>query len=296
VGVRVAFVLIASVACSLVLAASAAHAQTLVVRVRDGSTQRPIEGAEVEVLGTDSVRLARVISDSAGLVHARLQRSGPFAVAVSHLGYLTYRSTAVPLEEGESIELEVRLGRNAIPLEPLVVVTRARLSTRLAGYRERLQRGSFGSFITREEIERRPTATVTDLIRPMAGVTIVDVARGARPDHLARLIAMRGLRSGEVPGAGEANHCLPSVLVDGVRVEQSVDFPIDDFIRANELEGIEIYSSAGQVPVQYQQTGRVACGAVLLWTRAGQPGEGRSGWLRWAVGLGAFAGIIYFLR
>lgn len=292
---RAAFVLIASVTWCLVPAASAAQAQTLVVRVLDGSTQSPIAGAEVEVLGTDGIRLARAVSDSAGVVQARLQRPGPFAVAVSHLGYLPYRSAAVPLEDGESIELEIRLGRDAIPLEPLVVVTRARLSARLAGYRERLQQGGFGSFITREEIERRPAASVTDLIRPMAGVTIVDVAR-TRPDHLARLIAMRGLRSGEVPGAGDANYCLPAVLVDGVRVEQSVDFPIDDFLRANELEGIEIYSTAGQVPVQYQQTGRVACGAVLLWTRAGQPGEGRSGWLRWAVGLSAFGGILYFLR
>jgi hypothetical protein len=92
-----------------------------------------------------------------------------------------------------------------------------------------------------------------------------------------------------------AGWCLPGIFVDGVRIEQSPEVPVDDFFRADHLEGIEVYSSAARVPIEFQQGGRVACGAVLLWTRQGQPGGGRSGWWRWVAGLGAFGGILLFM-
>lgn len=276
--------------------AGTAAAQIVVGRVVDGTTGDPIQGARIEARAPDSVAVATALSDSAGFVQLRLPSAGSYFIVASRTGLLPWQSGLISIAARETLEVEIRLGRDAVPLDPLVVVARARSARRLAGYRSRLQDGRVGRFVTREDIERRPSAPVSDLVRPLSGVHIVDVARGGNPNALSRLIAMRGNRGGEIADEDGANYCLPGLFVDGVKVSQSAEFPIDDFIMAYDLEGIEVYSTAGSVPIEYQQGGGVACGAVLFWTREAQTGEGRSGWWRWAVGLGAFAGVFLLMR
>lgn len=273
-----------------------AAGQMLVVRVVDDSTSNPVAGATVDLLTIGAETLSSSATDSTGFVRFTLPSAGEFQLVARAESFLPWPSGTLSLDAGESLEVEIRLGREAIPLEPLVVVTRARRAARLAGYRQRLREGSFSDFVTREEIERRPAATVSDLLRPMSGVHIVDVPRGANPNALSRLIAMRGLRGGQIESAGDMNYCLPGLFLDGVRITQSAEFPIDDLIRADHLEGIEVYSTPGSVPVEYQRVAGDACGAVLFWTRDAEPGQGRSGWWRWALGLGAFGGIFLLMR
>lgn len=273
-----------------------ARAQIIVGRVVDAQSQSGIAGADLEIRNAEGGTVATATSDSMGFVRALLPVAGAYVLAARRIAYLDYTSLPVRVADGETVEVEIRLGRDAIPLEPLLVVTRARRAGRLEGFRGRLGEGSFSSFVTRDQIEARPAATVTDLIRPVAGVTIVDVPRGTAPYAMSRLVAMRGTRTGEIPGAPDSNGCLPGLFLDGIRVEQSAEFPIDDFITAGSLEGIEVYSSASSVPMEFQQGGRVACGAVLLWTREAEPGQGRSGWWRWALGITGFAGIVFLMR
>lgn len=275
---------------------SEASAQVIVGRVVDAESRSPIAGADLEIRNDGGGTVATATSDSTGFVRATLPAAGAYVLAARRLAYLDYTSSLVRVEEGETIEVEIRLGRDAIPLEPLLVVTRARRAGRLEGYRGRLRDGGFARFVTREEIEARPNATVTDLIRPVAGVSIVEVPRGTAPYAMSRLVAMRGTRTGEIPGAPDMNGCLPGLFLDGIRVEQSAEFPVDDFITSGSLEGIEVYSSASSVPIEFQQGGSVACGAVLLWTREADPGQGRSGWWRWALGITGFAGIVFLMR
>lgn len=284
------------VAMNVVLAllhATSGSAQILAAQVVDADGRSPVTGADLEVRDTQGVTVARATSDSTGFVRTDLPSDGPFVVRVTRIGYMPYESEPIPARAGESIELEIRLGRDAVPLEPLVVVARTRRSARLAGHRERLARGGFGSFVTRADIERRPVASVSDLIRPLPGVEIVQVARFGNPNLPASLIAMRGTRSGEIAGTGDATWCLPGVFLDGVAIRQTPEFTVDDMLNAANLEGIEVYSTAASVPTEFQRGGSVACGAVLLWTREAEPGGGRSDWWRWALGVAAFAGVLF---
>lgn len=206
-----------------------------------------------------------------------LPRFGGFYVRAERIRYASYASRWIGAG-GESLELEIRLGTDAVPLEPLIVVTRTRRSDRLAGFRQRLGRGPTGNFVIREDIERRSAAPVTELIRPLAGVDVIEVPRRPGSPVLSRLIVMRGIRSDEVPAAGGANWCFSAIFPDGIRVEQSPEFPIDDQITTASLVGIEVYSSAASVPVEFHRGGSNTCGTVILWIRAADPNRGRSGW------------------
>ena len=58
--------------------------------------------------------------------------------------------------------------------------------------------------------------------------------------------------------------CRPSVVVDGVRVQGYRS--IDDLAQPFEIEGVEVYRSADQAPVEF--TGlQAGCALVLIWTR-----------------------------
>jgi hypothetical protein len=113
-------------------------------------------------------------------------------------------------------------------------------------------------------------------------VRVVPVSRGGNPDATTvNLVLMRG---------GVTGMCAPTLYLDGVRIEQSSSFPIDDLLHTGALEGIEVYGISG-VPAEYMTAN--SCGVILLWTREGEPGRGR-GWLRHVIG-GAAALVLILL-
>jgi hypothetical protein len=129
-------------------------------------------------------------------------------------------------------------------------------------------------------MEKRLASRPTDFLRSVPGVSVLPVKRADNPLGLTvDLVAMRG----------SVGFCSPALYLDGTRIQQSNDAPIDDLLHAGVLEGIEVYTSAIAAPMQYQQA--TGCGVVLFWTREAEPG-GRRGWWRIAVGVGAFAGIL----
>jgi hypothetical protein len=56
------------------------------------------------------------------------------------------------------------------------------------------------------------------------------------------------------------------VYLDGLRFPLFRGESIDHLVSPMELEGIEVYAHAAQVPVEFQRT-RAGCGAILFWTR-----------------------------
>ena len=61
------------------------------------------------------------------------------------------------------------------------------------------------------------------------------------------------------------------------------------------LEGIEIYRSVAEVPVQYQNSS--VCGAILMWTQVGDRGQGSPlTWRRALIALGLIGIGLLILR
>ncbi|MGH7467794.1 MAG: hypothetical protein ACRENP_07360 [Longimicrobiales bacterium] len=117
------------------------------------------------------------MTDRTGSLRLSSPMAGRYALCVRHVAFAACQSDPLQLQPGRTLEVAVRLGREAIPLEPLVVTARGASASRLAGFRERRSTETFGKFVSREEIDRRPAAEVSDFFRSMPGVFVVPVKR-----------------------------------------------------------------------------------------------------------------------
>ncbi len=237
----------------LVWAPAAARAQTIGGVVLEDSTRMPVTDATVTIIPVDTTGERGATTDSVGHFHVALAAAGKFVLRVTHPSYTTLLTDTVDVARGEAVTLELHVGRNAIPLKPLVVT--ARVDARLREFRERMTHGTgFGRFLTREDIERRPGARLTDLLRGISGVRIVPIAPcgGCSPSEV---VYMRGI----------TENCTPTVLMDGLITPQDAGFPLDALISPEMLEGIEIYVDPAGVPASLNTTTN-SCGVIALWT------------------------------
>jgi hypothetical protein len=63
-------------------------------------------------------------------------------------------------------------------------------------------------------------------------------------------------------GSSFSGPCRPTVYLDGMRLGTAED--LDFLANVNTLEAVEVYTSAGQAPVEFWSGG---CGSLVLWTR-----------------------------
>ncbi|HKP76068.1 MAG TPA: Plug domain-containing protein, partial [Longimicrobiaceae bacterium] len=97
-----------------------------------------------------------------------------------------------------------------------------------------------------------------------------DGARATRTSDLLRRIpglAFRQTRKGGFALRGRGG-CEPQVYLDGMDVSMfGTATTVDDLVRPEDLEGVEVYGSSS-IPVEFiRNTPGDQCGAVMLWTR-----------------------------
>jgi hypothetical protein len=270
-------------AIAALVCAPAAQAQTIRGSVLDDETRGPIAGAVVELRSTDGSRVATGQTNRAGLFLLSTRRAGTYTLHLVHLGYTSIDSDTLTLRSDEAVQMELRMARTTIPLEPLVVI--ARSTGHLEGFRDRMRRGGFGHFVTREDIERRPGATMTTLVREVPGVTIVSVVPPGDLIDPVRVSTI-SLRSG-------LGGCDPTIFIDGLVVQQAGHLGgIDELLRPEQLEGVEVYVGAAVPAPLYARDG---CGVVAFWTRPGE-GMARWTWTRFGAGFSAFALAVTLTR
>ena len=253
-------------------ARAAEQRQAITGVVVEDSTKVPIAGATVTALGSGGGSPRSVQTDSTGKFRIALD-SGVYRLRVEQPGYLTVNSDTVSLDEDDVVTVELRLARQAIPLEPLVVT--ARVDRRIAAFYQRVRKSGWGRFMTRADIERLSGLRPTDLVRQMHGVRVVGVSpcRGCGEQNVIFL-------SGAGPGG--SNQCAPTVFIDGMEVKQDALSPLDTMVMTDQLEGIEVYTEPGTVPNEFMSV-RNNCGVVAFWTR---PAEGKFSWKKMAIGAG----------
>jgi hypothetical protein len=237
---------------------------TVVGSVLDDASGRPLPGSLVVLRDETSRARWALTTDHDGGFVVRDIPGGSFRIEASRLGYGA-ASAWISLRPGQELELELRLATEAIALEPVTVRAPA-VSPRIEAFHQRRARG-LGRFLGREEIESRGAGRVTDLLRTFAGVRIV--SGPAFSDEVL------------------LRNCRPDLFIDGIHLAPPVF--VDDLVAPGDLEGIEIYGVA-EVPPQFA---RGNCGALVLWTRVGAPGEGRPlSWRRLLVLAGILLGVI----
>jgi TonB family protein len=117
---------------------------------------------------------------------------------------------------------------------------------RLAGFYQRRSRSSGGHFITRDQIDQRNPAQLTDLFRSVPGARIYS-------STFTNVVRFRGMR------------CAPLVWLDGfpaTAAEFDLD-ALDPYI----IEGVEVYLGVATVPPEFRWVrGGGSCGAIVIWT------------------------------
>jgi protocatechuate 3,4-dioxygenase beta subunit len=204
-------------------------------------TGRPVADAIVEVWRTGiSAR-----TDEAGRFALASLPVGTHALEVRRIGFAP-QQLPVQLASLSPTSVNVVLDKPVRLLDAVRVSARTLYSRRTREIEQRRRRG-FGHFIMREELERSPTARVTDLLWRVPGVRVYSTPTGDA-------VMFRG--------AMATGPCRPTVVLDGLRLGSGDD--LNALATVSSLEAIEVYTSAAQAPVEY---GGGACGVIVLWTR-----------------------------
>ena len=262
-------------------------AQSLHGRLLDLDTDSPIPFGFLEFFGEGGNPVATVRADENGVFRLKAPEAGVYMVKASRLGYRSWIDGPVELGEDDNLEVEFHLSKAVFALDPIEISAQADaryLNT--VGFYER-QRSDFGHFVTREQIAHRQPRRMTDLVATVPGVRLVPLPASAgkvqvqmRGSNLSQgslcrprvfvdgLIAIRGgsgprrLGGGDVGDIGEEEGPAGS--------EGSTEPNIDDVVVPEEIEAIEVYRSAAQVPAKFGGAGAFAqCGVIAVWTRRG---------------------------
>jgi hypothetical protein len=240
-------------------------------KVLEHGTSAPLWGAAVSLAsGPDGTRgIGTRVTGEGGEFLFQQVPAGLYRVSVTLLGYRDLRDT-LRVVPGTDLDLVLPLSVSPVPLEPIVVSAERRRADPLAGFENRRRRLGGGTFMTREEIEARAPHVFTDLLRMVPGARVVPVS------SFGNGVLFRGT-------------CAPTIFVDGVRLMATQD--LDALLPPMDLEALEVYTGA-HLPAEF---GPTPCGAIVIWTRRGEPiANGSSFWRRliFAVGFVSLALVL----
>jgi len=239
------------------------------------SGRPPIQGAEASI----SKLGRRVLSDSSGRFRLKDIPPGQHVVVLRAIGFRSESST-VTIDFDEVVSWDVVLTRSTGTVLPERVISAPgeRPTAKLAEFTERREAG-IGHFLTREQLAKAEGGfrKTGDLIAILPGVNArkggnkVWIATGRATSTGCAFCTMSVEQlnpSDVVSGARPA--CFMDVYLDGAMVFDS-RHPENGLFDVNSvppehIAGIEVYSSAAQVPAKYNRTGN-GCGVLLIWTR-----------------------------
>jgi hypothetical protein len=214
--------------------------------VVDDATGAPVQDARVSIRGTRYSAL----TTRDGRFQFEDVPGGEYELYVAHIAYVAV--PAVLHVGNEALDVVIRLGPYAIPLEPIKVTA---FSRRLedVGFYERQRRG-IGTFLGRNQIDGMRATTSLDLLRNVPA---------------ARLTQQYPLRSQSGSTIAGRGRCRFSYIVDGARTLP--DFEMD-LVAPYAIEGLEYYRSIAELPSTFRAyVGRdvntTSCGIVVIWTR-----------------------------
>lgn len=177
--------------------------------------------------------------------------AGPIEVVVRRLGFSPAK-IALDLAVGELRDIRVLLSPVAMLMDSVAVTAPApEIEVSYGGFETRRARG-FGTFLGREDIEKKRPRVPSDLFRTMSGVKLI------RDNGTPTIVSNRlGVMT-----------CPLRVFIDGAHYPlygQSLDV----LVQVADIGAIEVYPGGATVPPQFG--GREStCGVIAIWTRHGQ--------------------------
>ena len=255
---------------------TAAAAQRVTGRVLDPD-RAPISTAEITFQTEGGVVVLGMVSDREGRFQTLGISAGRYWVMVKRIGYESTQMGPLALSESDSIEVELFMAVDAIPLEAITVTASAR------PWWEHLEPPALWEFWDRKEhFERLGSGrfyTHGDL-KPLGGQAVALAIGDLAPfmfaeAHPRRLSSFR--IKGTVTISADGSACYPPVYLDGHLLEgmplgggRSEPAVIDDWISLSQIAAVEVYRGASDVPGEFRSFG-ANCGAVAIWSLRGPP-------------------------
>jgi hypothetical protein len=207
---------------------------------------KPLGGARVEA----PVNGAYNISRPDGTFRIDSVPAGTQLIVVRQLGFEPIGVT-VNVTSRQPTDIRVSLGPTANILDPVLVTARRNAVLDKQGFSQR-QRTGFGTYITREDVEKRKPQFLTDLLTNVSGIRVVRTMSGTivRSDRINRITG---------GGGGCAR-----LWVDGTEWRMVMPGDLDAFISTRDLAGVEVYRP-GEAPAQF--SGFDECVTLVVWTQ-----------------------------
>lgn len=235
----------------------------------------PVPSALVAVVGGR----ARTQTDGSGRFRLTGLASGTHVVRIQRVGFAPLEFE-IDLAPGEAVMLrpgELLLDAAAVTMDSVVVTaTGERFIPSLVaqGFYDR-RKMSPGAFLSRAEFTKWHSASFTDALRRMPGVSIVanpNYHRAARPPRLGAM----GIIPGRTKMGMDTRRNLIKVRgcetigvwLDGVSMGTSEEIDVDALISLTEIEAIEVFRGPSEMPARFAAS-RAVCGAMVIWTRVG---------------------------
>jgi hypothetical protein len=238
-------------------AAVAAQARTAALRGAVSGVDGPLAGATVEVLGTKRT----VLTSETGEFRFDGLTPGRYWINARRIGYGPASFTAT-LEADSVRQVQITLEAAPQRLKDLEV-TAGMTRNRYYDFLWR-SRGSFGRFLTRDDIQRSRAFDAIDLVqRYLPGRSRWALEQGNWFEP-----SFNPFGAGDWTPAGARLHrnnfdCAPGVSIDGASPWPGArisDYPID------EIEAIEVYRRVEWVPIEFSRNS-TACGLVVIWLK-----------------------------
>ena len=229
--------------------------------------RKPIEGAEVRVVGS---RLLAT-SGATGLFRLLAPRDKEVLVHVRRVGYKAQLLKTVGDWRGAIV-----LEPGAFELPEIQVVARYAKPARYAATTKyddyfRRRRQGIGQFIDREEIDRKAPLAVAELLTGRAGIKVsVRPAGQGTTVFFARCneypprinVYLDGRKLIPIGGMGGG----PSVLSSRRGASSPMIGEMLERVDVHDVELMEIFRGPGELPPEYNDGN---CGAIVIWTRQG---------------------------
>ena len=216
-----------------------------------GTVHDSIGAAIADVQITAGTRGSSTHTDSAGRFMLTGLAAGDTKVEYRRIGYEA-RNETITLHSGQTDTVAMVL--KAIPRELAAVdVSDAEAANRfgMAGFNRRKAHGD-GHYVTRAQIEARNVHSMSDALRMIPGVQLLHQRDGSTDLRFVRA------------SMGNGHDCPPDWLIDGIKAP---GLRVDD-MSADDVEGIEVYSGASQIPPEFNISGgNAGCGVIVVWTR-----------------------------
>jgi hypothetical protein len=224
-----------------------------------------VADVQVSIPGTEFATRA----DDAGVFRLDGIPHGTVPLQVRRTGYRP-NEVQVAVDARETVAIP----RGVLTLTPLptrlaniTVEAEAPTSGRDLSEFETRRRTTTGSFVTRAEFqdEGNPQKP-TDVLRRMRGIRIENRRSGGLLVLTSRGRSRTIIGREAKPGPSGEGVCFPLYFLNGLYIGSSYYNRIDDLLPLVDVEAIEVYTSIGGLPPEFNRPGAV-CGVIAFWTR-----------------------------